>query len=675
MNHRIAFFLLLTVSFLAPTLFTPTLRAQLVPRTVLVEEGTNWSCPPCAAYNPGLETFLDQHEGSVIHLAYHPNFPGADDPMYLNDPADNTNRVQGYYAINGVPAVTFNGCATFNPGQVPLLESTFDSCSTILSPVALTVTRSVNGSTVSVHVAVHPVATLSSYTKLYLRVAAVESSVPGPGPNGEKKYVHVMRTMMPNYTGTKVRLGSADTSFDFSYDNSSYNAANMYEVAFLQNDADHNVLQAATDQPEILLTPQAGAVLVQRSTSSSADFPFSLSSTFPGAISATVRFFPTSHTVWPITVNGADLSTAQPVALSAGGTQPLDIAVTIGSGTYMSGIVSVSSVVSGETLVSSYPIKVISSSATVAFVDVASDSVRSSYTQATLDQLSLPYVPLTSNEAASIDGWSATTFPEMVIAGNKWIITGNDKARVSQYLQSGGHLFVTGGEIAFGLADAQSSATDRDVNFLKNTLRATYVKDSAGPHSVHGVANDPISNSFAASNINIYAVQVDQTNGSLNQPDEIKPANGSVPIFYYGSGTAQCGGVRWDSAGSKLAYLAFGLQNLSATDRASITTAIFNWFQSSSAVAGTPDALFSMGPNYPNPFSNSTWLTYDLAQDGPVRISIVDARGTEVAVAVDQFERVGSHALNLDMKGLAPGAYFAVLRTSDGSRIRAITKE
>ncbi|HEX5315128.1 MAG TPA: thioredoxin family protein, partial [Candidatus Kapabacteria bacterium] len=69
MKTRITFFFLLVACFFVPSWVAPALRAQLVPRTVLVEEGTNWGCGPCAAYNPGLEAFLDQHEGSIIHLA------------------------------------------------------------------------------------------------------------------------------------------------------------------------------------------------------------------------------------------------------------------------------------------------------------------------------------------------------------------------------------------------------------------------------------------------------------------------------------------------------------------------------------------------------------------------------------------------------------------------------
>ena len=311
----------------------------------------------------------------------------------------------------------------------------------------------------------------------------------------------------------------------------------------------------------------------------------------------------------------------------------------------------------------------VSPSANVAFIDVSGDSAWSANTLATLDALNLMYVPLTSTEAQAINGWSASEFPEMVLVANKWVLAGGDKGRVSQYLKSGGHLFITGGEIAYGLADP--SSTSRDINFLSSTLHATYVKDSAGPHTVHGVAGDSVSGGLT-SDINIYANNVDNP----NQPDQIKPANGSLPIFYYGSGTSQCGGIRWDSGSTKLVYLAFGLQNLGDADRASITTAILNWFQSSSsAVADVSGYDFSLAPNYPNPFSSSTWITYELAQPGPVRISVIDERGNEVAVIANDIETAGPHAINFVANGLPKGAYFAILRNSEGSKIRAMTLE
>ena len=108
-----------------------------------------------------------------------------------------------------------------------------------------------------------------------------------------------------------------------------------------------------------------------------------------------------------------------------------------------------------------------------------------------------------------------------MLEGNKWIVTGADKQGVSDYLSSGGHLLIHGGEIGFGLSDAQS--TDQDKTFMKDVLHASYVKDSAGPRTVLGVTDDIISGPFSTTPVNIYGVTVDNP----NQPDEIKPENWS----------------------------------------------------------------------------------------------------------------------------------------------------
>ncbi len=481
-----------------------------------------------------------------------------------------------------------------------------------------------------------------------------------------------------------MKISTRDTSFSFSYYlDPSYNTDQMYEVAFLQDDATKNVLQAATNQPGFQLTPTGGGAWVQKfsSDATQGSIGFDLKSTLSNSADFTVQYFPTSPNVWDVTINGQSATNSQSLALGAKELKSLNIQATQGVGTYSSGIVKIMSrnAVAGDTLVASYPLKFISNSVKIAYVDVAADSLRSANNVATLDQLSFSYVPLTGPEAAMITAWSSSNFPEIMLAANKWILTGEDKAGVSSYIASGGHLFVTGGEIAFGLADGKSTVADRDLNFLKNVLHATYVKDSAGAHTVHGVSNDLVTNGFASSNIDIYAQQVDQSGGNYNQPDEIKVANGGIPIFYYGTGTAQCAGVRWDSSatGAKLVYLAFGLQNLNDADRASITSNVFTWFRmAENGVAdGGQKPAELLGLNYPNPFTSTTLIPYSLTRDENVRIAIVDARGTEVAVLANDFESTGNHLAKFDAKALARGTYFCVIHTSEGSAMRAMTVE
>ena len=65
--------------------------------------------------------------------------------------------------------------------------------------------------------------------------------------------------------------------------------------------------------------------------------------------------------------------------------------------------------------------------------------------------------------------------------------------------------------------------------------------------------------------------------------------------------------------------------------------------------------------NYPNPFNPETVITYDLADPGPVRLTVYDALGQRVEVVVDGVQPVGRHMVRWSGEGVASGVYFYVL--------------
>lgn len=82
---------------------------------------------------------------------------------------------------------------------------------------------------------------------------------------------------------------------------------------------------------------------------------------------------------------------------------------------------------------------------------------------------------------------------------------------------------------------------------------------------------------------------------------------------------------------------------------------------------------FSLLPNYPNPFNPATMLTYELAASGPVRLTVSDLLGREVAVLVDGPMTSGRHEVRFDARGLPAGIYLARLATDQGSVTRPMT--
>ncbi len=66
---------------------------------------------------------------------------------------------------------------------------------------------------------------------------------------------------------------------------------------------------------------------------------------------------------------------------------------------------------------------------------------------------------------------------------------------------------------------------------------------------------------------------------------------------------------------------------------------------------------FVLEQNYPNPFNPETTIRYRMAEAGPVRLDVVDLLGRTVAVLVDDFRSVGTHAVTLDARDLPGGLY------------------
>jgi len=71
------------------------------------------------------------------------------------------------------------------------------------------------------------------------------------------------------------------------------------------------------------------------------------------------------------------------------------------------------------------------------------------------------------------------------------------------------------------------------------------------------------------------------------------------------------------------------------------------------------NAVWSLGANYPNPFTSSTTMPLSLATNAIVDISLVDVTGrTVTALANHQAMSVGQHDISLSSNGIVAGSYF-----------------
>ena len=66
---------------------------------------------------------------------------------------------------------------------------------------------------------------------------------------------------------------------------------------------------------------------------------------------------------------------------------------------------------------------------------------------------------------------------------------------------------------------------------------------------------------------------------------------------------------------------------------------------------------YTLSQNFPNPFNPSTVIQYQIPGAGPVRLTVYDILGREVATLVDGVQQPGTHEARFDGGGLASGVY------------------
>jgi len=74
-----------------------------------------------------------------------------------------------------------------------------------------------------------------------------------------------------------------------------------------------------------------------------------------------------------------------------------------------------------------------------------------------------------------------------------------------------------------------------------------------------------------------------------------------------------------------------------------------------------PPSEFALYPSNPNPFNQSTVISYQLPVSGAVSLLVYDITGREVAKLVDGYQNAGDHEVIFDVGNLSSGIYFAQL--------------
>jgi hypothetical protein len=162
-------------------------------RMVLIEEGSNASCGPCAAQNPAFKVLLDANTTKVIPLKYQWYFPGFD-PMHNHNPTEANGRFDGYYGQNGVPTAMIDGTVPsfggtpYDGAPAGFTQALIDTRYAVPASFDIELTYSLTPETISVTATTNCTQAASGNFKL--RIAVIEKHIEfatAPGSNGQGK--------------------------------------------------------------------------------------------------------------------------------------------------------------------------------------------------------------------------------------------------------------------------------------------------------------------------------------------------------------------------------------------------------------------------------------------------------------------------------------------------------
>jgi len=226
------------------------------PRTVICEDFTSTTCPPCAPANQYFDNWFANYGGQdqVTVVKYHVWWPSpGNDPYYLA----NTSEVQTrntYYANNYAPHMFIDGNVdggssyTSWPG---LIEPRFFS----FSPLEIKLSGTFTATSGTVNIKIRNDGTTIPSGTLVLHTVVVENGLLYTGPNGDPRHEQVMRKMYPNASGETFTIALNDSaSFTKNITwNSSWVMNNCEVVVFVQVKETKAILQAAKQRIDELV--------------------------------------------------------------------------------------------------------------------------------------------------------------------------------------------------------------------------------------------------------------------------------------------------------------------------------------------------------------------------------------------------------------------------------------
>ncbi len=660
------------------TLKAQTLNAR---QNVLFEHFTNTSCGPCAAQNPIFQAnILESNDGSVHHIAYHPWWPGSDDPFYQFNIPENTNRTQ-YYGVNAVPKVFMRGNHwSGSPASITWKQIEADAKDG--SPVRIIVSESTAGNQRNVHVEIQCVNTPPSGNWI-LHCAVIERNVntsTPPGTNGETYFPNVFRKFIKGVGGTGLILPSVgqSKSYDFTYTlDPAWDPGEIAVVAFLQNPSSKEVLNSGSSyNPGFeYLNAEAGNAK-EVAAGGSANFTSHLINIAGAATDITIKLTSDAPSDWSASYvfDGQSYTGEINKTIPDGFDADVELNVTVGQskgiGTYT---ISIESSNNPDFEPQSITYIVVSGVVTLVvnndqpFANGKSYDWSGLYTDGLSEANAVDYGELNASDFAGIVNNGGLQSLKNVFFNVGWTtppFTSEMVNALESFVNRGGNLFISGQDIAWAALDLSSPyRTLKNQLFVKRVLGADYVKDG----NLLNNAIFPEENDVIFGNVSSASLVDRYSNGMY--PDEISissdAANKAHMIYYYDANKSKGAAIRTYDGNYKTVYLGFGIEQVVQEDvRREIINISYEWFTGQIAGVEFDRKMAALIEAYPNPASDL--LQFNLPEQ--VKEAVLKVFDLSGRLLMQESLHSGE---SISLGTLASGIYLYELRNTEGSLLKS----
>ncbi len=660
------------------------------PRKGLIEEATSTACGPCAMLNPNFQEWVFNNLTILVPIVYHSSYSKRD-PFYQDNPTLMNGRINEYYGIKGVPQALFNG------SELNLKKPEETDLSKIVgktSPLTISIEEKRNGNDDEVTITIN---STKEITGKKLRIQVLEYYVKYNAINREREFYWNARKMLPDYKGIDFSIKANETkTFKQSFKlKSSWNKKYIYIAAFIQDDANKDVLQAEHNLKKVLTAPLSidnkylqidGWAISKKEIKikNLYDEPLKVK------IDTTRSFIPAG---WKVEIN------KKSITIPAKGTQVVNISISPHNKAGFANIKIFTEPISKKyyTHKKNIDINVLSKVTKYAvYIDndfrafflikslSANSKFASKYAVVPLKKDILEHYPMENNfdlvmlsydffhkglmtsKLASISKQTAKSLKAMVEKGKKIIITGE----VELY-----NAFTP---------ERKDDTEPKWKDFLSNTLgisvngipewRISLKKENnieipigIVKFNAKGIKNDPIGNGL---DFTINDFSTIKTDPFVHATENIKSvAPKARPFLYFDNKKNKVGGVRIINGKSRAVYLSFSISAIKdGTVKNKLIGRILDWLFAK-GTSGVDDNNSKLTDNRyltfnisPNPVYDNATIKYTVLSKkvGNVQIYLSDVYGRVVKQMVSDNLTAGTYYCNLNVNDIASGSYLVV---------------